>query len=962
MNARLAGPALRVNPEKPIAFTYRGRPMQGVAGDTVATALYAGGIRIFSRSFKYHRPRGLYSLDGQASTCMMEIDGLPNVKAEITPLREGMAVKPQNVLGSPERDLLSVAEWFGWAMHPGFYYKMFHKPWPLWPFFADMLRRAAGMGKLNESVLAGRFENLFLNCDVCVIGGGPAGMQAALAAAECDRRVVLIETRPVLGGFYDWRVARSPWGESFHERGRALAQSVSLQPAIRVFTRTHLTGLFPDNLLTAVQAGDPEDAFQERYLEIRARSVVAATGCVDRPMLFANNERPGVMQCNCAHRLARTYGLLAGRRAVLSVGNDLMLEAALDLADMGLEIAAVADARATGQDSRIVDGVKKRGIPYFKGWLAARVRGRKAVNRVLLVHRLRRSESKWFACDLLIASADRAPVMEPLLMTTARFEKDRQTGFMLPAELPPRLFAAGRMMAWEDPRAIEDSGRLAGLNAAAECGLSLSNLIRPLEKRLKKFSGSRPGQMVFRAPGSGRKSFVCFDEDISITDIFRVADEGFDNVELCKRYSTAGMGPSQGGIPGHNLPLVMAEYRGEAPGSLPPSRVRSPLRPTLLATLTGRQYHMIKQTPLRRVQEKIGGQFVSAGQWERVQYFGRDETAREEIAAVHAAVGLMDVSTLGKFRITGKDALPILQRVYVSDLSRLAPGGLKYSAMCNEDGCLIDDGLITRTDDREYYFTTTSARAAQTVEWLRYHSRFEDWDYHIVNLTDAWGAVNLAGPAARQVLARVAGDGSGGRPHRQGYWETSLLSGVPAKILRVGFVADQSYEIHAPASALAAVWEALLEAGQEFGIQPFGLEAQNVLRLERGHLIIGEDTELRTTLLDVGLGFLWDRDKAGFKTTGITALRHTEKQPGRMKLIGFKMNDASRTPPGGSIIVDTEVRGHVTSSRYSHALKQPIGLALVEEPLARPGGRVEVFVGGPDRQCLGATVHRGAFY
>jgi len=962
MSERLTGPALRVNPAKPIAFTYRGRPMQGVTGDTVATALYAGGIRIFSRSFKYHRPRGLYSLDGQASTCMMEIDGLPNVKAEITPLREGMAVAPQNVLGSPEWDLLAASEWFDWAMHPGFYYKMFHKPWKLWPFFADVLRRAAGMGKLNESWHPGSFDNLFLNCDVCVVGGGPAGMQAALAAAECDRRVVLIETRPVLGGFYDWRVARSPWGEPFHERGRALADMVSRHSAIRVFTRTHLTGLFPANLLTAVQTGGPEDAFQERYMEIRARSVVVATGCTDRPMLFENNERPGIMQCNCAHRLARTYGMLAGSRAVLSVGNDLMLEAALDLADMGLQITAVADARATGQDSRLVDGMKERGIPFFKGWLAASVRGRKAVKRVLLAHRLHQGESKWFACDVLIASADRAPVMEPLLMTAARFEKDRQTGFMLPAKLPPRLFAAGRMMAWEDPRAIEDSGRLAGLNAAAQCGLSLSNLIHPLEKRLQEFSGSKTGQMVFRAPGRGRKSFVCFDEDVSVADIFQVADQGFDNVELCKRYSTAGMGPSQSGVPGHNLPLVMAEYRGDAPGSLPPSRVRSPLRPTLLATLAGRQYHIVKQTPLRQVQEKLGGSFVQAGQWERVQHFGRDETAREEIAAVHAGVGMMDVSTLGKFRIMGRDALLLLQRVYVSDLSRLVPGGLKYSAMCNEDGCLIDDGLITRTDEHEYYFTTTSARAAQTVEWLRYHTRFEDWDYHIVNLTDAWGAVNLAGPAARQVLSRVVEDGSGGRPRLQGYWESKFLSGIPVKILRVGFVADQSYEIHAPASAMAAVWEALQEAGQEFGIKPFGLEAQNVLRLERGHLIIGEDTELRTTLLDVGLGFLWARDKAGFKTTGVTALRHTENQQGRMKLIGFKMNNPAQTPSGGSIIVDTKVRGHVTSSRYSHALKQSIGLALVEEPLARPGGQVEIFIGGPGRQRLGATVHRGAFY
>jgi sarcosine oxidase subunit alpha len=961
MNDRLSGPALRVNPEKVIHFNYRGRPMQGVAGDTVATALYAGGVRIFSRSFKYHRPRGLYSLDGQSCTCMMEIDGIPNMKAEITSLREGMVVRSQNVLGSPQWDWLAAAEWLDWAMHPGFYYKLFHKPWPLWPVFAKIIRRAAGLGKLNEKGHPGNFENLFLNCDVCVIGGGPAGLQAALAAAEFELRVILIETRPYLGGFYDWRVARSAWGQPFWARGQELSNSVVQHPVIRVFKQTHLTGIFADNLLTAVQTGQPGDEFDERYMEIRAGSVVVATGCAERPLVFEHNERPGIMQCGCAHRLARTYGVLPGNRAVLSVGNDLMLEAAVDLADMGLKISAVADARSSGHDKTLVDELEQRNIPFYKGWLAVEARGKKGVKQVLLTNRVR-EQSRWFHCDLVIASADKAPVLEPLLMTHTRFELDQQTGFMLPVQLPPRLYAAGRMLGWDDPRAIEDSGRLSGLKAAADCGFVLSDFIKPLEKDLGERSQFKTRQMMLRAPGPGHKSFVCFDEDVSIADIHRVADEGFDSVELCKRYSTAGMGPSQSGIPGQNLPLVLAEYRGDTPGSLAPAKVRSPLRPTLLGTLAGKHYHRVKQTPLREIQQQLGALFVRAGRWERAQHFGNDTTAREEIANVHANVGLMDVSTLGKFRIIGKDALTMLQRIYVSDLGRLVPGQLKYSAMCNEDGCIIDDGMITKKTDGDYYFTTTSARARETMEWFGYHSRFENWDYHILNLTDGWGAVNLAGPAARQVLSRVVHNGSANNLYSKGYMETQLLIGIPVRLMRVGFVADRSYEIHAPASAMAAVWDELWDAGQEFGIKPFGLEAQNVLRLERGHIIIGEDTELRTTLLDLGLGFLWDRNKKGFKTVGVAALHQTEKQPDRIKLIGFKMNDPSQTPPGGAVIVDTQVRGHVTSVRYSQTLKQSIGLALVEEPLARAGGSLEIFVGGPDRRRMSATIHRGAFY
>jgi sarcosine oxidase subunit alpha len=961
MTSRLPGPTLRINPAQNIQFRYCGCPMQGVAGDTVATALYSHGVRIFSRSFKYHRPRGLYSMDGESSNCMVEINGIPNVKAEITRLQEGMDIRHQNVLGSAEWDWLAVSGWFDWAMHPGFYYKAFHKPWRLWPVFQNLLRHAAGLGKLREDPLSGAFENVFLNCDICVIGGGPAGLSAALAAADTGVRVVLIESRPHLGGFYDWRVAPTPWGEPFYVRGGELSSAVERHECIRVFQQTHLTGIFKDNLLTAVQSGNPDSAFTERYIEIRAGSVIVATGCGERPLLFEHNDRPGIMQCGCAHRLARTYGLLPGKRAVVNVCDDLMLEAAIDLADLGLEIEAVADIRSTDQNVGLAKAFGTRNIPFLKGWIASETRGKKGVKEVLLTDR-GHTEKRWFRCDLFIGSAGQAPLNAPLLTAGGKVEWDREKGLSLPVEMPPKMYAAGRLLGWQDPRAIETSGRIAGLRAAEDCGQKLSKESSEAEKELKNFCREGMNEWVVRTPGLGRKSFVCFDEDVSVVDIHRTSDEGYDTVELCKRYSTAGMGSSQGGIPGDNLPLVLAEHQGVLPGSFPPSRVRSPLRPTLLGTLVGKNYYHIKQTPLRAVQERLGGVFIRAGQWERVQYFGHDPSAREEILNVHTNVGLMDVSTLGKFRIVGKDALKILQRIYVSDLSKLEPMIPKYSALCNEDGCVIDDGLITKKEDNDYYVTTTSARASVTEEWFAYHSRFEEWDYHLYNLTDVLGAVNLAGPRATEVLARVMKD----KPPEEklpsiAYLETTFDHDMPVRLIRTGFVSELSWEIHAPASAMPALWQILWDAGVDLGIRPFGLEAQNVLRLERGHVIIGEDSELRTNLLDIGLGFLWDKGKRGTKTPGLPALWQTESQQDRLKLVGFRMEDPSQTPPGGSLIVDTEVRGYVTSSRRSEWLNQSIGLALVDAPLAKTDFPLSIFIGGPERRCVKAIVQKKTF-
>jgi len=345
------------------------------------------------------------------------------------------------------------------------------------------------------------------------------------------------------------------------------------------------------------------------------------------------------------------------------------------------------------------------------------------------------------------------------------------------------------------------------------------------------------------------------------------------------------------------------------------------------------------------------------------RHFSYDFTCRSEIENVRNNVGIIDVSTLGKFRIFGPDALKALQRVYVGDMSKIPEGKVKYSAMCNEDGCLMDDGVVIKKDDNDYYFTSSSNRADTTVEWIRYHTRHEDWDFSMVNLTDAFGAVNLAGPQAREVLEKVTGaDVSNGAFPYAGYEEFTINGAIPVRAMRLGFVGELSFELHVPASYMQTVWALLLEAGKDYGLQPFGLEAQNVLRLEKGHVIIGQESEIRTTLHDLGLGFLWYRQKPIYKTVGAPALKFTEDQDGRMKLAGFKMEDPERPAKDGSIIVDTSIRGHVCTARYSFTLGEAIGMALVESDLASMGTRLEIFEDSMGDERFYATVVPTPFY
>lgn len=955
-------PTLRITPSEKRSLNYRGKTVQGVAGDTIATALFANGVRVFARSLKYHRPRGLYSLDGECSNTCMQVDGIPNVRTENTLLKEGMVVKEQNVLGSADHDWLAFIDKLDWMMPAGFYYKTMHKPASVWPVAMKQIRKAAGIGVISaDHQVMGRYDEQYIKAEITVIGGGAAGMSAALAAAESGLRVVLLESRPHLGGCFDYRVGSSGDGTPLYQRARDLAERLKESPNIRVFTHTSMVGAYTNNLITAFQVGNAGDGFTERYVEIRSGSVVVATGCIERPLIFEHNERPGVMQVGCAHRLARTYGLLPGSEAVFSVGHDLGLEAAVDLFDLGLKVHCVADIREDGQNPALMLALAERRIPVLKGWVAVAAHGGKRVQKVTLAT-VEGTAKRQFPCDLLVASAGLTPLTGPFILAQAKMGYDSHTGYFLPIELPQKMFPAGRITGVNDPAAIEASGRLAGLKAAVACGAQMEPAVAEAQKRVATLPGPERGCKLATAPVKGRKSFICFDEDTTIKNIKQAIDMGFDVPELIKRFTSAGTGPGQGGIPGHNLPLFVAKYTASINTPVP-TTVRPPLVPTLLATYAGYNHHMFKRTPLHESQKADGGVFRNIGVWQRARYFSNDFSCKDEILNVRNNVGMLDGSTLGKFRIHGPDALKALQRVYVSDMSKVAAGRIKYSAMCNDDGCVMDDGVVVKLGENDYYFTTSSGRAGQTVEWIRYHTRFDGWTYNLVNLTDAMGVINLSGPNARKVLAKVVDEDVSNEAFPfAGYKEFFIQGTLFVRAMRLGFVGECSYELHVPSSAMQSVWDMLKTAGAEFGIRNFGVEAQNVLRLEKCHIILGSESEQRTNLLDVGLGFLWDRKKTEAKTVGAVALRQAEKDPGRLKLVGIRMEDDNRPARDGSLIVDTKVRGYVATMRKSFTTGQAVGMALVESQLADVGTRLEIFEDECDGVRLYARVVAMPFY
>jgi sarcosine oxidase subunit alpha len=848
-------PGERIDRSEEIVFSFRGKRVSAFRGDSIGSALFASGQRVFSRSFKYHRPRGLLCCSGECPNCMMTVDGVPNVRVCAEPAREGADVQPQNVWGSLEHDLLSATDKVGGPFTPvGFYYRTMIRPRRAWPLYERFLRSVAGLGRLDPHAdRSGRYDVEHRRAEVLVVGGGQAGREAAAKHAEAGREVVLVEEDAYLD------VA-----EGYFEvvRGRAL-------------------GIWEGGLV-------PVDAGRILY-RYRAQQIVVATGSVEQPLVFPGNDLVGVMLPEGVRRLVDIWAIRPGKRAVVVTVDEAGRGAAATLKRAGVEIAGVYDLRR--ERIREIAASGRRGM--LRG---VEIDGRR------------------IACDLLVMSGGRQPAYSLLSQAGARVEYDAAKGIFVPTDLPENVEAVG---------AVTGEGLAEAIPAA-----------------------------TYNGAAGKDKCFVCVCEDVTDKDLKRAIAEGFDSIELAKRYTTVTMGPCQGRLCHVPSIKVYARENEKDPASIGTTTARPPWSPVSLGVLAGRPHEPAQRTSIHHRHKELGGRMMWTGSWRRPHSYGDVEA---EVQAVHGAVGAIDVSTLGKILVIGSEAAELLERLYPNRFGDMKTGRIRYGVLQSDAGRIMDDGTIARLAEDTYYVTTTSTGAGAVLEWFEWWNAVWGLDAEIVDVTGALAAVNIAGPRSRELLQRLTDIDVSNEAHTYLDAKEARIAGVPSLILRIGFVGELGYELHFASPYGEYLWDTILERGDDLGIRPFGLEPQRVLRLEKMHILVGQDTDSESNVLEANMPWIAKMDKEDF--VGKWALEQVASRGMREQLVGFEMEDGRVPPEGGQVVVkDRRPIGRVTSARWSPELRKVVGMAWVPPELAHDGAQFFVTIdGGFDKAFVRLT-------
>jgi sarcosine oxidase subunit alpha len=960
---RLAGGGV-INRSRRLAFEFDGTRHEGHPGDTLASALLANGVHFVARSFKYHRPRGIFSAGSEEPNALVQLARFdrtePNVRATTAELFDGLVASSQNRWPSLAFDVGAINGALSRLLPAGFYYKTFM--WPsspqAWLRYEHVIRAAAGLGRAATAPDPDRYEHHYAHCDVLIVGAGPAGLAAARASASTGARVIVCDEGSRFGGSLIGDEATVD-GDDAMSWIAGTVRELAANPDVTLLARTTAFGWYDDNLLGLVErvtdhlATAPPHAPRQRLWKVRARSIVLASGAHERPVAYANNDLPGTMLAGAALTYVRRYAVRPGTRAVIFTTNDSAYRTALALRDADVAIVAIVDARPEAHLTRsLPQHARALGLPIIAASVIAGAHGGKRVVAVDIAP-LGGGPTQWLDCDLVCVSGGWNPAVHLFSQARGTLRYDDALAALLPQSSPLPIVPAGAANGTFGLAAALADGHAAGLTAAR--GSSVAPVLAAPQAADDPDLRTHALWSV-PARNRGDKRFVDLQADVTVDDVELAAREGYTSVEHLKRYTTLGMGPDQGKTSSVVGAALLAEATGRTIPEVGTTTFRPPYTPVALGAFPGREsgVHLesTRYSAMHDWHVEHGARFVNAGLWKRPHSYPQagespDDAANREAKNVRTNVGVVDVSTLGKIELQGRDVAELLNRVYINRWDTLAVGRCRYGVMLREDGIVDDDGTTSRLGPTHYLMTTTTVNAVRVMQHLERLLQI-DWpelDVFVTSVTEQWAAAALAGPKARDVLARIVDidvSNSAFPFLAVAPCIVRTASGpTPARLFRMSYSGELAYEIHVPASHGRAMWEAVIAAGAAFGLMPYGTEAMSTLRIEKGHIVVGPEADGRATADDLGIGKLVSPAKwcIGKPLLDRPALKGAD----RWQLVGLTALEGAKMPRAAKIVADPDhalpnpMLGHVTSWCWSPNLDAWIALALVANGRARHG-------------------------
>lgn len=941
MKSRLPAPyGTLIDRESTIEFKFENKTISGFDGDTIASALVANKQWLLSRSFKYHRPRGPLTMAGQDANTMVQLPSAPNALADKEVIKEGMLVTGQNYTGSLEKDSGALLGLFSRFLPVGFYYKAFFKPRGMWEKWAPLIRKKAGLGIIDQQLKSPYYDKQYKFYDVVIVGGGPAGMQAAIDIAVHDCEVLIVDENTILGGSLNYTRLDAE-GTRAKLLRTELVNAVEANSNITVMTNAVCNGWFADNWLPIIRGN--------RLYKVRATHTILCTGALEQPALFHNNDLPGVVMSSAAQRLLHLYGVKPGSAAVILTGNNDGYGTALDLHDAGVEIQAIVDLREAPDYDDIAKAAVARGITVKTGYAVYAAHSSKVPHitsvdvRKIISQGICVDDGEIINCDLLCMSVGYTPAYQLACQAGGQLSYDDQSAMFTLSNCPDTLHLAGSVNSlWQIESVLAEATRTAAITSNA-LGFTDVALGEAIPKG--NISPNHPWPIFPHPKG---KEFVDYDEDLTIADIVNATGDGYEHIQLVKRYSTCGMGPSQGRHSALAAARIVAAATHRTVAQTGVTTARPPFSAEQLGHSAGRSFYPARRSNMHYRHIESGAEMLQAGAWFRPAFYKQDNITRQdainsEVLNVRNNVGLVDVSTLGGLEVRGPDAGEFLNRFYTFGFVKQPVGRARYALLTNEAGVVIDDGVACRFGDNHYYVTATTGGVDRVYQnMLKWNAQWR-LDVDVANVTSAYCGVNIAGPNARRVLETVCNDvdlSSAAFPYMG--VRIGSVDGIPARLIRVGFVGELGYEIHVPQQYGEALWDALIKAGSEHSIKPFGIEAQRVLRLEKGHIIIGQDTDAMSNPNEVQMSWAVSKKKPFF--VGGRTLSELEKKPSLRSLVGFIVNDMDSPIPQEShlILEGNQMTGRVTSCSYSPTLEKAIGLAYVSPSSTANGSSIVI--------------------